>query len=260
MDLTDGYSISFPLFFAEKTPNFAFKLSGEIRGTCFSIGGNYMLTAGHVVSGFSCTGDYCAVVGLLNPSSGYFKGALLTDFEVFPHDLGLLRVEFTAPESVSWFHVLKWVENQINPFDVVRCLGFAYGMHSVEDNKTCVQRAFQGHIVSNLLRFKPIGSKEAPFSVYEVSFSAPRGLSGAPLLNAHGTLAIHGVVIGNSESRMLVFKSEERETNRDGLATVEQYETLTLGIAVRADQVLQLHSQMLGKTIGEHLRGNDLII
>jgi len=258
--MTSGYSVSFPLFSAEMNEKREFKLSGEIRGTCFSIGENYMLTAAHVASGLSCATDTCTVVGLINPDTGYFKGALVDEIEMLPCHIGLIRVQFIVPQSAHWFYVLKWVESNLNPFDNVRCMGFPYGMHTVEDSKSCVQRAFQGHIVSNLLQFKPLGYEGEPFAVYELSFGAPRGLSGSPLLNTQGTLTINGVIIGNSESRMLVLQSEERQTAEEGKTVVEQYESLRLGIAVRIDQIFQLKSQMLGKTIGEYLCSRILVI
>lgn len=260
VNMTSGYSVSLPVFSAEMTGKQEFKLSGEIRGTCFSIGENYMLTAGHVASGLSCVPGSCAVVGLSNPDSRYFKGALVDDIEALSCDIGLLRVKFIVPESADWFYSLKWAEHDLNPFDNVRCLGFAYGMHTVEDSKSCVQRAFQGHIVSNLLQFKPLRYKGKPFAVYELSFGAPRGLSGSPLLNSHGTLTLNGLIIGNSESRMLVFQSEEREASEKSETIVEQYESLSLGIAVRADQIFKLNSRILGTTIGEYLRSRKLVI
>ena len=113
--------------------------------------------------------------------------------------------------------------------------------------------------MSRLDEFKPVGWAGSAFPVCELSFAMPRGLSGAPLLNSQGAVFVHGVVIGNSEARMLVFRSEERLTHGAVVAVVEQYEALTLGIAVEAKAVLTQTSTLLGKTIREHLVEHHLI-
>ncbi len=78
-------------------------------------------------------------------------------------------------------------------------------------------------------------------------------------MNAQGKAVIHGMIIGNSESKMLVFRSEERDKNGDTVTAVEQYESLTLGIAITASEIIALPSKLLGSTIDEHLKDCDLM-
>lgn len=258
MDMTSGYSMILQVMPAKVLNDGRFLISASITGTCFSIGGPYMLTAGHVAATKSTSESDALAVGIQGPD-GFFKAAKVIDAELLPCDLGLLRVEFVFPESERWFHRFKWSERPLQPLETVRSAGYAYGMHIVEEQQSVVVRAFQGYIVSGLNNFKPLGMKGHPFNVYELSFMAPRGLSGAPLLNAHGTVVVHGVVIGNSESRMVVFRSQEQEAENGKTTSFEQYEALTLGIAVQAEEVLQQSSILLGMSIRKHLEKYELL-
>jgi hypothetical protein len=217
-----------------------------------------MLTAGHVVSSIDRSSGNAIIVGVQGPDT-YFQAAYVTEAELIGADLGLLKVDFVIPGSDRWFNRFRWADSPLDAFTRVRAVGYAYGMHRVEDRQSIVTRGFEGHIVSTLNEFKPLGSAGGPFSVHELSFMAPRGLSGAPLLNASGKVTIHGVVIGNSETRMMVFRSEERVAEPTATATVEQYEALTLGIAVAAGDVLSRESRLLGTSVRDHLEAHNLL-
>jgi hypothetical protein len=253
---TTGYSISFPVFTTTKTAEGAYLQHGDVLGSAFSLGSVYMLTAGHVADAVGH--DQTMVVGLTSPD-GFFKSAVVSQVERLGADIALLRVEFIAPGSDSWVNPITWQEKPIEPFEIVRAMGYAYGLQVVGSQRSVVIRAFQGHVVSRLKAFLPVGWSSAPFEVYEVSFAAPRGLSGAPLLTSAGHVMVHGIVIGNSESRMLVFRSEERVSEFNSMTSVEQYEALSLGIAVQASAVLNQRSELLGATIREHLAKHSLL-
>jgi hypothetical protein len=92
-----------------------------------------------------------------------------------------------------------------------------------------------------------------------LSFSAPRGLSGAPLLTNDELAVVKGVVIGNSQSKMQVLSETERQSGSDWGKTTEVYESMSLGVAVRSVVVASLHSLLLGRTIGDHLREHGLL-
>ena len=61
------------------------------------------------------------------------------------------------------------------------------------------------------------------------------------------------MIIGNSKSRMLVHDSEEVEESTGTKTILEQYESLTLGIAVRAADIVSLSSRILGTSVGQFL-------
>ena len=156
-----------------------------------------------------------------------------------------------------------WNNQPLVGFDPIRCCGYAYGHHRVGDRQSVVQRCFQGYVVAPLNEFELPGTNADIFSVHELSFPVPRGLSGSPLLNAVGNVMVNGVVIGNSDSQMVVFRSKEIETeaekNTKSTTIVERFESLSLGIAVQPEAILPLQSTMLGTTIEDHLLTNELL-
>jgi len=260
-NLLTGYSLSMPVYRAQLLPDDAFQIIGAtIFGTCFSIGSNFMMTAGHVIQNLQIDDTHKGVVGIIDPEGTISKGALVMETEVLPHDVGVLKVEFTYPESEYWFHRLSWSKDTLVGFEAVRCCGYAYGLHRVEDRQSVIQRCFQGHIVSGLNEFLPLGMDGSPFSVYELSFQVPRGLSGSPLLTSTGMVVVKGVVIGNSNYQMRVFHSREVEQETNATTIIENYESLSLGIAVQPTAMLPLQSLLLNDTIENHLRKVGLLI
>jgi len=254
-----GYSMALPVLSARPSPDGTLAVVGEVNGTCCSIGGPFFLTAGHVVASAPAEKGGRLVVGIQGPD-GHFKAAEVLEGEQLPGDLGILKVSFRLyPESETWLTKIPWSERPLEPFEIVRTIGYPYGMHLVGNEQSIVIRAFQGHVVASLLKFKPAGISGPPFGVYELSFMAPRGLSGALLMNSNGLAAAHGVVIGNSESRMLVFRSVETESQGQHSSSYEQYEALSLGIAVTAQEVLSRRSRLLSGTIREYLAAQGLL-
>ena len=141
----------------------------------------------------------------------------------------------------------------------MRTLGFPYGSTEVDNQRGIMIRGFSGEVVAGRRRFRPPGFEDPAFSVYELSFSAPRGLSGAPLLHKDEVV---GIVIGNSDTSMLVHRSTETETVEAGertKTTIEHYEKLTLGISVRSEEILRLESVLANGTIESHLRLHGLL-
>jgi len=132
-------------------------------------------------------------------------------------------------------------------------IGYPYGICRDTENPLIVARTFSGYVVAALPSFKPLGSKLSPFPIYELSFGAPRGLSGAPVLSlAHGQLCVDAIIIGNSRSKMLILTEEVEETAARTLRT-EQYEVLSLGVASRVSGIFNERSQILGDTLGNWL-------
>lgn len=243
---------------AVAAPGGAHRVEGEIKGTAFALGSEFMLTAGHVVDASLCGGQYEMVVGLRGPD-GCFKSAVVVATERLEGDVAILKVRFSVPGSDQWFNRFKWQERPLDPFELVRTVGYGYGMQVIDDKKAVVVRGFQGHVVSNLKEFKPVGWTRESFRAYELSFTAPRGMSGAPLMNVAGTAVVNGVVIGNSESKMLVFRSDERLTEGAGTSSVEHYEVMTLGVAVQTRVLLSQDSELLGGTVRDHLATHELL-
>jgi hypothetical protein len=246
------HAIALPIHLGRESDAGLVQGEGAIHGTAFPVGGNFFLTAGHVVhelNASSAAGGGVPALGIFHPRTFRQSGIRISDAEILGNDIGLLQVRFDLAEQESWIFPLYWDPFTHTLGEAVRSPGFAYGDHRVGEARYIVQRSFQGSVVADIGIYLPVGHAGNPFGVFELSFAAPRGHSGAPLLRADGR--VMGVVIGNSKSRMLVLDSEEIDESSGARTILQQYESLSLGIAVRAADVFALRSRMLGKTIGQ---------
>lgn len=238
-----------PVVIGHQRPGGEFDIVGEVLGTAFSVGGGFLLTAAHVVHEFQARRDDVALVA--TPAGESWMASRVSQSEALDADIGVIecrKVGETLP-------ALSWDVQNLDVLAPVRSFGSAYGTHVVDDERMIVARAFRGEVTCTLPRFKPIGLDGPAFSVHELSFQAPRGLSGAPLLDGLSE-TVRGLVIGNSQTEMLL--SFETETDSDGLS-VERVERLTLGVAVRARDVISRASMLLAGTIGSHLEVHGLL-
>ena len=248
-----------PIISAKRRTNDSFLLTGEIIGTCFSIGDDLMVTAGHIVKS-TLESETERVVGLVDREKKFLKAAPIIEVERLRCDLAIVRLDFMFEESANWMHVLRWNRHPLSMFDQVKTLGYPHGLHNVDDRQLVIQRAMQGHIVSAPNLFKPIGFEGDPFGVYELSFQAPSAISGSPLLWGPNEPLISGLIIGNSISRMLVLQMEEYEEGAGEKTIIEQYESLAMGIAVRQTEIFNTNSDILGKTFLEYLEEKSLLV
>ncbi len=192
-------------------------------GTAFALTASVFVTAAHVYHGAAVDGR----VALMRVSPS--RVALVTGVELFDEqDLALIVAPALADASVLPYHFepLYWWAR-------VRAIGFPF---SVDPERLVLEmRAFEGHVVNRRelyqLRGQPPG--------YELSFPAPPGLSGAPLLaEIGGTAAVCGMIL-------------QQATNESaGVVT-------TLGIALDISELLCLDSQLLGGSIAKVVFGRE---
>jgi hypothetical protein len=211
-----------------------FELS-QLYGTAFPIGAGWFLTAAHVVQ--AVIENPCAALGWLNEND-IWESVPVTEHETLDCDVGLLKANVTAK-------TFPWALELSPQLDDVQAIGYAYGWD--EEASFISPRGFKGHIAG--LR-QSLKWAQHPFC-YELSFQAPRGLSGAPVWGGkHGVI---GMILGNSSTEMVVFS--EREVLSEGKEhTFEKVEALHLGFALSASAAVQLHSAHIGMTLGEHFR------
>lgn len=254
------YSFSLPVHIADERDGQLVQGKSCVLGTCFPIGGNFMLTAGHVVKELQeakASGRGHPAIGIFHPTSFVQVGVRASEMEIFEPDIGIVKVEFLHPEQEAWLFPLHWSVGRMNLGSPVRTPGYAFADHNIEGNRYIVQRSFQGSIVSEIGVYLPAGAKGEPFGVYETSFAAPRGHSGAPLLQENGRVV--GVVIGNSKSKILVLDTEETSTDGKTTKLIEQWDSLSLGISVQSCVVLNLQSKLLGNSIRGFLEAKNLV-
>lgn len=267
----DSYELALPIISTNKTPTSEHPTLKHIFGTCFSIGVGFFLTAGHVgeeLINADIEGDQCIA---FRTSENALPNILwIGHVEVLENDIAIIAIKnfslITEPEFLRGIRTLPWTTRLLRPLDIVRTHGYPYGVippdASGQPSSGMLQRSFQGHIVSSIHEYLPFGIEGKPFPVIETSFNAPRGLSGAPIVfvGDNDVSFLAGVVLGNSQSSMIVHDSEEyiQENGETIKHTIE--ERLSLGLATRNDGVLGLNSNLLGRTIEEHLNDQKRIV
>lgn len=210
----------------------------QIFGSSFSIGGKYFLTCAHVVK--ESLPEEWHGVGFVE--GDYWKVAMLLDYELMDsHDICLVKADVPDVSAFRWS-----IDTHPMLFGV-RTSGYPYAL-SIPEGALSI-RSFTGNIVSNPKFYK---LKSTP-RVYELPFQCPRGLSGGPLLTNNKN-EVTGIIIGNAKSEMMVFSDKEIINEGKTETIVERYESLQFGIALSASEIMDLHSNMLGMTVGEHLK------
>lgn len=217
----------------------------EAFGTAFAIGGGMYLTAGHVVEGALST----PLASLASPEDEGKRWGMhpIRQQEVFsPCDVAVLDVPTLETPALPWHASLLMALTDVISF------GYAYGLD--HQTRTLRLRAFKGHTVSA----RAFERLQANPTAYELSFQAPRGLSGAALVSADKTTIV-GMVIGNSTTEMLVFSHREHLVDEGRDSTIERFEALTLGVAVTAQSLLEIEFELLGGRLGSHLAEQGLL-
>jgi hypothetical protein len=250
-----AYDVLLPVFSARPAATRVFSATGEVAGTCFLLGGPFYLTAGHVVA--KRDDGYRPTVAFRKSEDDNWHAAEVVDVELLPDDLAVIQLATkrdSAPESELAF---PWLDATVAPLTDVWTAGYAYGLHAVRDQSRVLQRAFRGHVVADPREFEIPARARDPFAAYELSFQAPRGLSGAPLLMGFGRhisdQSIVGVVVGNSSSQMLVYAEEDIDVSGTQTNIVQHWERLNLGLAVQGESILGRRSQLLGRSLREFL-------
>jgi hypothetical protein len=250
-----GYDLAFPLMTGVqgKAPGL-FDSNNEILGTAFLLGAGYLLTAAHVAIALQASGVLPLLAVPRPGEEGLASVSIIDDIEILPHDIAILHVPVRGdPTTIE--PVLPWFAGEITPFDDIWSIGFPYGLISRGNLQQFQLRVFRGHAVGNPANYELPTDRGRTTAVYELSFQAPRGLSGAPLLAGAQSpgFTIAGLVVGNSSQSMVVHTETEIDSSGEREVIVQRHESLHLGIAVQARQILELPSRLLGSTVGRHL-------
>jgi hypothetical protein len=233
------FDIAFPL--TKATTTGAGALLHQVVGTAFPIGGSFWVTAAHAL-------------GAAN-SMGFLRGdewlhsSIAREERMDEYDIAIF--EAIVERKLAPLH---WINAPLRSMSQVVAIGFpyAYDPELAQVNHRC----FTGAIVAPLNATTRIPAQPP---IYELQFQCPRGLSGAPLIFNHANrFAVAGVVVGNVSTEMLVLS--DKEILKDGSTSiVQRYEMLQLGIALQSAGLFDLHFEILGMTLGEHLKRHRLL-
>lgn len=255
-----GYDMAFPVMTATESRPGLFDSNHQILGTAFYIGGGCLVTARHVVDALTQTTGVPVLVMAKPGDKALASITIIRDLEALYHDIGVIRVGMRS-ESLNE-PILPWFAGEASPFDELWALGFPYGLLQMRDGHQVQLRCFRGHAVSNPEAFELPTDSGRPTPVYELSFQAPRGLSGGPLyvVSASKSVLVAGVIVGNSTQSMVVHSATEIDSSGGRTTVFERHESLHLGIAVQSSCVLQLESRILNGTIAGHLARRGAVV
>jgi len=198
----------------------------DFFGTAFAVAPGVFMTASHVVTN-ALTRGQLAIAG---PSGHGPLGACSVDeYEIFTNcDVALL---FCNAGGVTLLNT--WLTNRVQTLTDLSSFGYPHAVSRADEIEhfEVVFRAYKGYVITTR-GFERLPGKPA---VYEISVPYPEGMSGAPVLLAvKDQLAVAGVVVG---------------TDAVEYGGLEQ----RVGIAMIADEILELQSDRLGGLIPERL-------
>jgi hypothetical protein len=147
-------------------------------------------------------------------------------------DLGVVHA------NISSVKPLRWDVSEINMLEEVWAAGYPHAF----DRSAAVLavRAFRGYVVSDGVG-REISSRPP---IYEVSFHAPSGLSGASLCR-RSTDSVGGMLLGNRRVSMTVYSTTETLAEGGMVRELRQEESMHLGIAVKARALLDVEMDSL---------------
>ena len=249
------YEYSFPLMGGKYDDDGDFEIL-NIVGTAFHIGGNYFITAGHVVEQLKTyTAKAMLKVGELN-GDGVPKGQEIVifdkyedkkEFEIIKEkDIGILYLVVNPKNS------LLWSLGNYFPPELFRVFGYPFSFD--KNNNEITIRSITGNIVSvRNFRTDTINSR-----VYELSAICPKGISGAFLLE-DSKLNIIGLIIGNSSSEIEICYEEETSIENKNKTVFMKSEVIKYGIAITNQEIYEIYSVLLENNILDHLKNQNLI-
>jgi hypothetical protein len=249
----DMYEYSFPIVGGKLKENGEVEIL-RIIGTTFHIGGNYFITAAHVIEQLlpyqqkgigkkgktTKNGEYTLEPIVFNEFEEGKNYEILKDT-----DIGILHLEVNP--NFSFY----WSRNQYFPPQIVKRWGFPFSLDTTK-NEIYI-RALEGKIVSvrNFHQFKKM------IKVYEVSIFFPRGISGGFLLNEN--LKIIGVIVGNTNTEMNIYQVEEKIESMNKTTIYSTKEVMTYGIAITNQEVLKMEFDIISGNVESHLEKHNLI-
>jgi hypothetical protein len=251
-----SFQIALPICKLKEKRGDTYIEEGDILGTCFSIGKGLLLTASHVIEPII---ENHGIIGVFDRKSKNMHAIPIIDLDQLGIDVSIIKVEYNPEIYDSMIHTLFWQRGQLAVFSDVATIGYPHGTNITERGIEFLPRGLKGHIVSTPNSFQRIGVTEPAFGVYELSFQIPTQLSGAPLLTISDPPRVVGMVIGNKSTKTLIFQNEEIIEEEKTKVIVQQFDSMSLGIAIRQNTLFPLYSKMLGEKIADQISKNCLL-
>lgn len=244
--MPNAFDMIFPVFTAFKgqTP-------GSLWGTAFPITKTLFLSARHVVENANQhikdgNAEYIVLGKPEDNSPGsHVNMTVIKAFESHQSlDIALLEIH---PDQFENILIQGWRTEALPLLANVATLGYPYALDLAAMALT--SRGFKGHVVGNGPQVD-LGPK---FFGYELSFPAPRGLSGAPLYTDEKDIKVAGVIIGNASKEMEVVSEKEILEEGDRVEIYTKVEILHNAIAIQSDDIHNAKFDLIDSSIGNFL-------
>ncbi len=106
-----------------------YNVHGNVLGTCFSVGGGFCLTAGHVVSELEARPNGTAAL-IAVPRGEAWSAVPVSRSEILDADIGVLEYS-VAGSNLEDMPVLTWDLENLSVLATVRTVGYPYcGFHA----------------------------------------------------------------------------------------------------------------------------------
>lgn len=213
------------------TPNGGIIETFEVLGSAFAIAQDTFITAGHVLNAAIETGD----AGLSLGTDGKWIKFAIEEHEIESKlDLGIFRAHtFTSLDLIKWDIAPEGLLHK------VCAVGYPWAQNP--KRKQLSIRAFSGETVTTC----DYDHGDINARVIELPFICPRGMSGGPLLTRKKSVI--GIVIGNRQTGVEVFRSEEELGHSTHILT----EYLHLGIALTSTAIFEYESRIMKGKLGK---------
>lgn len=224
----------------------------QIDGTAFCLADNLYLTAAHCIPRDLKEPDFIGL-GFPQPPK--------TDIGIVPFvhaetwdeaDIALVEVAHPVPKSAP----VKWRFDTVTALHDVWTAGYPHAM-DIAELGFISQRAFKGYTVSHL-PFQRIG-EEKYHEAYELSFKAPMGLSGAPLVSREKGDPVIGIMIANRQTGLTVLDEEEGTDDGEKKEIYYYKQVEHYGVAVSSGEIGKWRPKRLGMTIEDFVRERGLL-
>lgn len=139
-----------------------------------------------------------------------------------PSKLPIVRTKRNLPDAIA----PKWANEEQKMLKDVYSFGFPFGLDYA--NNILNLRCYKGYIVSNAYLIDNATRQVG----YELSFMAPRRLSGSPLFMDIIQPLVYGVVIGNHKTSMLINTYTEFESDTNHEKTLESSEAIHYALPI----------------------------
>lgn len=244
--MPNAFDMTLPVFTSTKG-----KSPGAIWGTAFPVTETLFLTARHVIENahqhISDGNAEYIVLGkpIDNTPGSHVNMTVVKAFEPNQNlDIALVEIH---PNQFDNILIQNWRTGTLPLLTNIATLGYPFALDL--EAMTLTARGLKGHVVGNGPQVD-LGPK---FWGYELSFLAPRGLSGAPIYTDEKDIKLVGLIIGNASKEIEVVSEKEILEEGDRVEVYTKVEVHHNGIAIQSNDILMAEFDLINNSLANYL-------